>query len=199
MFLIRLSGNRSTESGLETVIMYYDRQSNGSPVVYGVCVNNPLAKFYSEKSGIPGTSPSERLLMKDEGGIVYLMHDLHGNYCTTSYQTERRETKMADDVLKLIETNQSNSIEHAFPMKHLIVDLLKCSFEEEYFLQLLRIDRLFFSTSGIKTQFISMVTELEIGISIQKLKPLTMMKGASAIIVVFSVTYDNTKFVIIRQ
>ena len=202
-YLVVFTGNRNWESGLETVIMYYDRQSKG-PVVYGVSINTPLAKFYSNISEISDESQTENLLVKDENGMFYFVHDLHDNYCISSYQTKRTETKNADDVLKWIHTIHPNSInEHVVPMKHCIVDLL-CIFDEEIFFTviqdtMIKIGKMFFDTNGMKTQIINLVTELEIGLSIKNLKPLTMMKDTNDKIVACSVRDDNTKFVIIRQ
>ena len=202
-YILAFTGNRSEESGLETVIMYYDRQSNGNPVVYGVCINTPLAKFHSKTTEILDKSRSQRLLVKGTKGVYYLMHDLQDNYCTSSYQTERAEPQLADDVLTFIDRKESHTTEHIVPMKHLIVDLL-CSFNEEIFFTviqdtMIKVGKMSFDSNGMKTQLIGLVTELEIGISIQNLKPLTMVKSTNDIIVVCSVRDDTKKFVLIRQ
>ena len=129
------------------------------------------------------------------------INGVYSTHYNTKYHTEITETFVPSDFLQSVDKRNQT---HNIPVKYLKLDLL-CGFENRIyyarheFPNKISMGVLSFTLKGVKLENLCEITEKDIDIPINNIKPLTITEIAIGdIIAVCSVISDNSKFVMIR-
>ena len=191
--LLCFIGNRNSVSGLETILLYFDKTTLH---LYGVCINTSTAKF-KNLSSIDLQKNQDFKYVKNKGNTFSFFSVKTENSFMASYRTKAKCTSAPKNLL--VSFDPSKRSERIIPVIFETVSLF-CSTTKGFYvakhddkLDVMTIEKMHFSLVGMEAEVIFSLKEADVGVPICKLKPLTLVEnGDNDIVVVCAVENDRS-------